>query len=391
MVRVKTGLEVALSRRALFGRDRVGLIVHPASIDRHLAHAADLLHQRLAGRLTALLGPQHGIRGETQDNMIEWRGFVDPATGLPVHSLYGETRKPSEDMLASVDTLVFDLQDVGTRVYTFIWTLALAMQACAEFGRRLVVLDRPNPLGGLAVEGNLLAPGFRSFVGLHPLPMRHGLTVGEIALFLRHECGIDCHLEVIPMRGWRRAMRFDQTGLPWVMPSPNMPTLDTALVYPGTVIFEGTNISEGRGTTRPFELVGAPWLDARQLAASLEKRALPGVHFRPAHFQPTFHKWQGQLCGGVQLHVTQAARFEPYRTGLLLLEEIVRASPEKFAWKPPPYEYERERQPIDCIVGTDAVRTALSSGRSIEGLIEAWRAEAAAFRRQRRPYLLYRE
>lgn len=388
---MRSGLEEILLRKRPFGRARVGLIVHPASVDGELRHAADLLAARGDVRLTALFGPQHGIRGETQDNMVEWAGFRDPATGLPAFSLYGETRKPMPEMLEDVDTLVFDVQDVGTRVYTFIYTMAYAMEACAEENKRMVVLDRPNPIDGVRVEGGLLDTRFSSFVGLYPIPMRHGMTVGELALMFNKEFGIGCRLEVVPMKGWRRGMRFEGTRLPWVLPSPNMPTPETALVYPGTVLFEGTNVSEGRGTTRPFELIGAQWLNARALAAAMEARELPGVRFRPAHFMPTFHKGRDQLCGGVQLHVTQPARFRPLAAALALLEEIYRADPEEFAWKLPPYEYEYEKLPIDCILGTDTVREALTAGRPLEGLCREWRKDEAGFRKMREKYLLYGE
>lgn len=391
MPRVRLGLENLLSAKEPFGEARVGLIAHPASVDSQLRHAADLFAERSDIELAALFGPQHGIRGETQDNMIEWEGFSDPATGLPVYSLYGEHRKPSPEMMEGLDALVFDVQDVGTRVYTFIYTMALAMEACAETGRKMYVLDRPNPIGGRHVEGGLLDTRFKSFVGLYPLPMRHGMTVGELAKMFNEAFGIGCDLTVAPMTGWRREMRFDETELPWVMPSPNMPTLETATVYPGTVLFEGTNVSEGRGTTRPFELIGAPWIDARRLAESMERRNHPGARFRPAHFQPTFHKGAGEICGGVQVHVTNADVFRPYAAGLMLLEEIYRQDPEKFAWKQPPYEYEYEKLPIDCILGTDAVRLALEADEPLRHVMDSWKKEEGAFLKQRRKYLLYND
>src|SRR5262249_31292438 len=299
---ITLGLEGLLEEKmGLLRNARVGLICHPATVNHSVRHAADLLHAHRGGKPTALFGPQHGIRGETQDNMIEWEGFRDPLTGVMAWSLYGEVRKPSEEMLGDVDVLVFDLQDVGTRVYTFIYTMALAMQAASTYGKRMIVLDRPNPIGGVSVEGCILEPGHESFVGMYPIPMRHGMTVAELAQLFNREFGIGCDLEVVPMRGYKREYYYDQTDAPWVIPSPNIPTLDTAMVYPGTVLVEGTKVSEGRGTTRPFEINGAPYANSYELATHLNRLELPGVHFRPHSFQPTFQKHAGQLCHGVQI------------------------------------------------------------------------------------------
>ena len=292
-------------------------------------------------------------------------------------------------MLAGVDALIFDVQDVGARYYTFIYTMLHALQACARHRRRLVVLDRPNPLGGVALEGNVLEPEYRSFVGMHPLPPRHGMTVGELALLFREELGLEAELQVVRMRGWRREMGFEDTGLPWVMPSPNMPTVDTAWVYPGGCLVEGTSLSEGRGTTRPFELVGAPWLDPWRLARDLEKERLPGVRFRPTYFTPTFQKHAGRLCGGVQVHVTDRGRFASYLTYLLLIFHARRQDPARFAWRDPPYEYEHVKRPIDILYGSDAFRRAAEQGISPRRLAGGWKAELARFRRRRAQYLLY--
>lgn len=313
----------------------------------------------------------------------------DPRTGLPVFSLYGETRVPTKRMLEGLDTLVFDLQDVGSRYYTFIYTLLHALEACARHARRLVVLDRPNPLGGTLVDGNVLDPEFRSFVGLHPLAVRHGMTVGELALLFRAELGLRVELRVVRMRGWRREMLFDDTGLPWVPPSPNMPTLDTALVYPGGCLVEGTNLSEGRGTTRPFEIVGAPWLDPWRLARDLDHDGLPGVRFRPLFFTPSFHKHAGTLCGGVQVHVTRRRRFPAFLAYLLLIAHARRQDPHRFAWREPPYEYESVKLPIDILCGGERERRAIEEGRSAKRLAPGWRREIAAFRKRRAPFLLY--
>lgn len=391
---VATGLELVFDSEAMevLKGSRAGLIVNPATVNSRLEHAADVFAAR-AGRggfeLAALFGPQHGIRGETQDNMIEWEGFTDPALGIPVYSLYGEHRKPTQEMLRGLDALIFDVQDVGTRIYTFIWTMALAMQSCAEAGIPFVVLDRPNPIGGEAVEGNVLDREFASFVGLYPIPMRHGMTAGELAALLNGEYGIGCELSVVKMEGWRREMYFDETGLPWVLPSPNMPTLDTAIVYPGAVLFEGTNVSEGRGTTRPFELVGAPWLDAPRLAGAMNSAGLPGVHFRPCHFMPVFHKWEGEICHGVQYHVTGRREFRPFISALRLLAEIMKQAPGDFQWKQPPYEYVYDRLPIDVMFGTDTIRQALEQGAAPGEIEREWLPGLDDFRKTAREYFLY--
>ena len=387
---VRPGIDVFLEeRKSLVRGARVGAVVHPASVRASLEHTADALAGERAFRLAALFGPQHGARGEKQDNMIESGHYRDPQTGLPVYSLYSETRRPTVEMLRDLDVLLFDLQDVGTRVYTFAHTMAYCMEACAAIGKRMVVLDRPNPIGGTHVEGNLLDPELRSFVGLFPIPMRHGLTIGELALLVNSEFGIGCDLAVVEMQGWRRSMWFDRTGLPWVLPSPNLPTLDSATVYPGSVLVEGTMLSEGRGTTRPFELIGAPYIDARRVADRLNGLSLPGVRFRPAYFEPTFQKWAGVLCGGVQLHVTDREAFEPYCTGVALIAAIRAMYPESFAWRDPPYEYEYERRPIEILCGSRAVVQAMEAGAGPAHLRELWRDDVARFRKQREPYLLY--
>src|SRR5205823_942928 len=283
------GLERLLAERQdLLGGARVGLVCNQATVDHRLRHGADLLHAHPGVRLTTLFGPQHGVRGDVQDNMVETAHATDGRTGLPVYSLYSETREPTESMLGDVDVIVVDLQDVGCRIYTFVYTMANCMRAARRFGKRVVVCDRPNPIGGTAVEGNVLDPAFASFVGLFPIPTRHGMTAGELARLFNEDFGIGCDLQVVAMEGWTRAQWMDDTDAPWVMPSPNMSTLDTATVFPGTVHLEGTQMSEGRGTTRPFELVGAPYVDAEDYAARLEALSLPGVRFRPTVFPPTF-------------------------------------------------------------------------------------------------------
>jgi uncharacterized protein YbbC (DUF1343 family) len=331
---------------------KIGAVLHPASVSAGLVHAADVL-KAFDGdlfRLGALFGPQHGYLGQTQDNMIEWAGYNHPQWGIPVHSLYGEHREPTPAMLAGFDALVIDLQDVGARYYTFIWTMYLCMKACGKLKIHVVVLDRPNPIGN-AVEGPVLDPEYRSFVGLHPIAVRHGKTIGELAVQFQREAFPDCEVIVLPMEGHDPAAYFEATGLPWVIPSPNMPTVDTAVVYPGMCLFEATNVSEARGTTKPFELFGAPWIDARDLCAKLNKEGLPGVYFREAYFQPTFHKFAGQLCGGAQFHVTDRKTFLPFWTTIAILNQLREDYTEFFLWKEPPYEYEHKKLPIEILIG----------------------------------------
>jgi len=387
---VKLGLDVLLDDQlALLQDQRVGIVVHPASINARLEHTGGLLFNHPGVHLTTIMGPQHGIQGETQDNMIEWEDCHDPATDLPVYSLYGKTRSPTEEMFKNVDVVVFDLQDVGARPYTYIHTLALVMRACREQGKSLVVLDRPNPINGVDTEGTVLDPDFSSFVGLYPLAMRHGMTVGELALYLNREFQIDCRLEVVKMQGWTRDMFFSDTQLPWVLPSPNMPTLETAIVYPGMCLLEGTNISEGRGTTRPFELSGAPWINPTQMVRELDRMDLPGVVFRPVHFTPTFHKWASERIGGVQIHVSDRGAFRPVLTGLALLTLYRNVGKDRFAWKSPPYEYETEKLPIDILCGTDRIRQLIEAGAGLDDLQNFWKIGLQKFRKIRPKYLLY--
>ena len=388
-MRVESGLEVLLDRHLpwLRGR-RLGLLAHQASVTHDLAHAAPLLTGLRGVRLARLFAPEHGLWGAAQDH-APVASTRDQVTGLEVWSLYGEQRAPTPQMLAGLDALVVDLQDVGARYYTFVWTLALAMRECARAGVRVIVLDRPNPLGGDRVEGNVPDPAFASFVGLYPLPARHGFTLGELARRFVLEEGIRCDLTVAPMRGWRRAMLWEDTGLPWVPPSPNMPTPDTARVYPGGCLIEGTNLSEGRGTTRPFEWVGAPYLDGHRYAEALDALGLPGVRFRPARFTPTFHKWAGEVCGGVQIHVTDRRRFRPFRTGVAAIAVARRLAPAEFRWKEPPYEFEHARLPIDILFGTDRIRTQIEGGADLAVIEATWRTALPLYTRRRRAFMIY--
>ena len=392
---VVTGLERLLeSGPACAGLSegaRIGLVAHPASVDRDLRHAVD----RLAGDprlpLVHLFGPEHGLRGEAQD-MEPVDGAVDAETGLPVSSLYGsdaESLRPGRGEIEALDAVVYDLQDIGSRYYTYIYTLAYVMEAARDSGRPVVVLDRPNPIGGRSVEGPVLDPSLESFVGRYPIPVRHGMTAGELARMFNEAFGIGCDLRVVPMTGWRRAVHFEETGLPWVAPSPNMPTPDTARVYPGGCLIEGTNLSEGRGTTRPFELIGAPWLNGAALASTLTAAGLPGVRFRATDFRPMFHKHGGRTCGGIQVHVTDKEALHPFSVYLAVIQEAMRQDRESFDWRREAYEFETERLAIDLLLGRPDLRPMLEGGASVEELEKTGSEELAAFVELRERFLLY--
>lgn len=403
---VQTGLDrIIRDDFALLAGRSIGLLCNQASISSGFDYTIDLFHAaHIAGKfkVAAVFGPQHGLFGHTQDNMIEWEGKPDSRTGFIVHSLYGKHRQPTPSMLDAIDLLVVDLQDVGARYYTFVWTMALSMKACTELGIEVLVLDRPNPIGGVKVEGSVLRSGFESFVGEFALPLRHGMTIGEIATFLCKRHFPDCRLSVVEMAGWDREMYFDQTGLPWAMPSPNMPTLDTAMVYPGACLLEGTNLSEGRGTTRPFEIFGAPYLESWSYASALNGMGLPGCIFRPLPFQPTFNKHAGLTCGGCQIHVTDRHSFEPIVSYVAAMQEAIRQSDLQdtsslptadrfsaqspdvnlpgFAWKMPPYEYVEHLSPIDILAGNDWLRPAIESLEAIGRIRERMQDEVETFR-----------
>ena len=386
---VETGCDIILQEScgSLAGK-RVGLLVNPASVTRSLTSTLEVLLS-CGARVERIFGPQHGIRGDTQANMIEWEGFTDPASGIPVHSLYGTRRAPNPDELDGLDCVVIDLPDVGARPYTYLWTSLLMMRACAAASVEVVVLDRPNPIGGEAIEGALLDERFHSFVGLFPLAMRHGLTIGE-ALAMMNPHGPDaCSLRVVRMKGWKRGMHFDGTGQPWVLPSPNMPTLDTALVYPGGVLLEGTNISEGRGTTKPFEIIGAPWIEPRAFVAELASFGLAGVVFRPLYFTPAWDKYANEPCGGIQIHVIDRREFRPVRCGAAIVAAAARLHPDRFRWNAPPYEYEYTIPPIDIISGSAALRETIDAGKDVSRLFDDWRADEERFRAEREQFLLY--
>jgi uncharacterized protein YbbC (DUF1343 family) len=385
---------VALGTERLIGSgrlrgSRVGIVCNHASVGPGFRHVVDRLADTEGVTLAAIFGPQHGFRSDVQDNMVETPHRDSAAHRVPVYSLYSDTREPTAEMLAGLDVLVIDLQDVGARIYTYIYTMANCLRACARHGVPVVVCDRPNPIGGTDVEGARLVPGFESFVGLFPIPMRHGMTIGELARLFNDAFGLGADLEVVRMDGWTRELYADSTELPWVMPSPNMPTLDSAVVYPGTVLFEGTMLSEGRGTTRPFELVGAPWIDAERFAARMNDLGLPGVFFRPAVFEPTFQKHARTTCGGCQIHVTDRRSFKPVRTGVALIDVLRRTDPAQFGWRQPPYEYEHDKLPIDILAGSAVLREQIETGVEIEAIAASWRDDEEAFRRTRATYLLY--
>jgi len=391
-MRVRNGLDVWEQEqfRALRGL-RVGAIVNPTSVDGRFRHVADLLDSAPGVTLAALFGPEHGVRGEVQymEAVDETR---DPRTGVPMYSLYGSTvdsLRPRPEWLDGLDAVVFDIQDVGARYYTYVYTMALAMEACAKAGVRFVVLDRPNPLGGERVEGNLVEPGFRSFVGLYPLPNRHGMTVGELARLLNAEERFGCDLAVVPCLGWSRKMRWADTGLAFVPPSPNMPTPDTAQVYPGMCLLEGTNLSEGRGTCRPFEQFGAPYLDAADIVSALERHRLPGLALRPVHFVPTWDKHRGAGCSGAFLHVTDPEVFASVRTGLAVVAEARKRGGREFQWRAEAYEFVTDVPAFDLLCGSARVRVAMEQGAEFEDVAALLDGAEAAFLERRRPHLLY--
>jgi len=390
MSRVQTGLEnfIASPPKWIF-RNRIGLLCNPASVDPNFCHASELIHRRFPDQLKALYSPQHGFFSEKQDNMIESDDTIHPTFQIPVFSLYGKTRIPDKKMLDPIDILLIDLQDVGTRVYTFIYTMSYCLEAAKKFGKKVVVLDRPNPVNGRMIEGNLLTPECASFVGRYPIPMRHGLTIGELSLLFNNDFGIGCDLDVIPMQGWKRDMFFTDTGLPWIPPSPNMPSPVTALVYPGQVLWEGTNVSEGRGITLPFEIFGAPFFNTKRLLSTLGENELPGIKLRPVVFEPTFNKWSGKACNGFQIHITDPYEFKPYITALKLLHAVIFHHSNMFQWKRTPYEYEFEKLPIDLIIGDKKIRQRIESLDDIYAIEKSWIKDLKAFAETSKKFHLY--
>jgi uncharacterized protein YbbC (DUF1343 family) len=369
---------------------RLGLLCNQASTDSKLRHSRDLINRTFPGQLTCLFSPQHGFFSEKQDNMIESGHTLDSVTGLPLYSLYSKQRRPNKEMFDLFDVLIIDLFDVGTRVYTFLYTMAYCLEAAAEHSKKVLVLDRPNPVGGKLLEGNIIQQDCYSFVGLYPIPMRHGLTFGELARLLNNHFRIGADLEVISMQGWQREMLYTDTGLPWVFPSPNMVSPTASLVYPGQVIWEGTNISEGRGTCLPFELLGAPFFTCHEILDKIKESIdLNGCFLRPLMFEPTSNKWANQTCHGFQIHVTDPTAFRPYRTSLALLQAVMLLYPEAFQYKEPPYEYEYERLPMDLILGDRKIREALEQGENVMDLENSWQDDLDNFNKLRQEEFLY--
>jgi uncharacterized protein YbbC (DUF1343 family) len=392
MIPVETGLErITRTRPRWLSGQRIGLLCNSASVNRQFRHIAELLDEIYPGCIALIYSPQHGFFAEKQDNMIESGDTVDPQLKIPVFSLYGKNRSPTPESFDLIDLLIIDLQDVGTRVYTFIYTMSYCMEMAKKLNKKVVVLDRPNPINGLDVEGNCLMPEFSSFVGRYPIPMRHGLTIGEIALLFNSYFGIGCDLEVISMKGWKRKMFFSETGLPWVMPSPNLPFSMSTLVYPGQVLWEGTNISEGRGTTRPFEFFGAPFVDTTKILSALSDTPIPGSILRPAAFEPTSNKWKGVLCKGFQIHVTQPQQYQPFRTSLMLLRAVIGEHADQFKWKQPPYEYEFHRLPIDLIIGSQNIRQRLEKQENLDDIITSYEEDIQKYRRIHQRFCLYEQ
>jgi uncharacterized protein YbbC (DUF1343 family) len=389
---MRTGIDQisTVIQKKLKGR-RIGLLCHPASVNSKLQHILNILQPSPSIFVRTLFGPEHGIWGVAQD-MEPVEGTKDLVTGLPVHSLYGstlESLKPNGKMLDKLEAVVCDLQDVGSRYYTFAYSIAFMMQACRDAGIPVYVLDRPNPINGTDVEGGTIEKGFESFVGLYPIANRHGMTIGELACLFNEAFEIWADLTVVRMRGWKRKNYFEETKLPWVLPSPNMPTPETALVYPGMCLIEATEISEGRGTTRPFEVIGAPFLDPFRLAKRLGEFKLRGVFFRPLFFKPTFHKFAGQACGGVQLHVTDRKAFKSYLTGLAVLKAVHDLSPENFRWREKPYEFVGDIPAIDLLTGSDRFRKKLEAGKSWKEIREDSERGKSEFLKLRKNFLLY--
>ena len=393
MSQVRTGLDHLLAEPEKFLKDKsIGLVVNQTSVTGDLRHSIPQFKESAQLTLQKIFAPEHGLYGVEQD-MIQVSDSVDPVSGTEVRSLYGDEEQslaPESVRLQGIGHLIFDIQDVGSRYYTFIYTLANCMTACKEASINMIVCDRPNPLNGIAMEGNTVADPFFSFVGQYPVPNRHGMTVGELARLFDDHFGIGCDLTVVPMSGWNRSMWFDDTGLPWVPPSPNMPALSTATVYPGMCLIEGTRLSEGRGTTLPFEQIGAPFIDPQKLSESLQAENLSGIIFRPHYFKPTFHKWSQETCGGIQLHVTDRHRLEPFLTGIAVIRAIYNLYPDDFAWRTEPYEFVSDRPAIDLLYGSDHFReNLLPEGRTLKEIKDTWKEDCEGFEKLRNKFFLY--
>jgi uncharacterized protein YbbC (DUF1343 family) len=395
MKKISTGLEelILVKKNQDLIKGSIGLLCHSASIDSKYQLGVLPLKKIFKKRLKKLFGPQHGFVTDVQDNMVETKNFHHPYLDLPIFSLYGETRSPNEEMLEGLDTILVDLQDVGTRVYTYISTLSLLMKECEKRKIEVIILDRPNPVGGTIIEGNILEEEFTSFVGLHPIPMRHGLTMGEVGKYFQKYFYPNCKLKVIPMKGWKRSMFFKDTGLPWVNPSPNLPTMEGSLTYVGTVLFEGTNISEGRGTTRSLEIFGhpkiEPWSLHEEIKKDLKKYKLGGFVLRPLIFKPTFQKFSQETCGGFQIHITDFQKFRPWLLGQYLVKKLRTHLGEDFKWNTSPYEYEDKKLAIDLINGSNKIREWVESKNGFNQLLDLEQEGRSKYLRQRDSILIY--
>ncbi|MGM0665794.1 MAG: exo-beta-N-acetylmuramidase NamZ family protein [Bacteroidota bacterium] len=386
---VKTGLDKYSKRIFPFIRNKkVAVLCHAPSINSSYRHILDIIMESDSVQLSAIYGPQHGLFGQTQDNMIEWEGYTDPKYQVPVYSLYGKTRKPTDRMMADTEVFLVDLQDVGSRPYTYVWTVKNCMEICAEKNIPVVLIDRPNPLGGKKRDGAILSRNYYTFVGGASVPLCHGMTMGELALWMNDKENINCSLSVIKMEGWNRAMTWQDTGLPWVLPSPNMPSVNTAMVYPGMVLIEALNISEGRGTTLPFELIGAPFIDIDKIINELSKMKIPGCAFRLHNFIPTFHKFTDEYCNGMQIHITDHNLYEPVYTAACIFKKIKDVS-GNLEFKDPPYEYEEELMPFDILSGDNSLRMTISDNGSLNHLRERWRNDIKQFNREFKEFSLY--
>ncbi|UCD04938.1 MAG: DUF1343 domain-containing protein [candidate division WOR-3 bacterium] len=366
---------------------KIGLLSMSSCCDSRLIPTLSLLSNARKVTIAALFAPEHGFHGAVQDQ----KSIPDSAAGkgMRIYSMYGRTREPAPAALQKTDAVIIDLQDIGSRYYTFLWSAMLMIKEVALIGKTIFILDRPNPLNGIAVEGPVLDPAYSSFVGLYPVPVRHGMTIGEMCVMLNNTENLGADLRVVKIRGWHRRQYHDETPLFWSMPSPNMPHFTTALVYPGMCLVEGTNLSEGRGTTRPFEIFGAPWVDVERLLRELRRNDIPGAAFRPVHFMPTFHKYRGELCAGAQIYVTDRRRFKPLTAGLQIIRSLYRIFPEYFRWRDPPYEFEKKKMPFDILIGNRWIRQGIEHGASIETLEKRWMPELKKYRMARKRYLFY--
>jgi uncharacterized protein YbbC (DUF1343 family) len=390
---VVTGLETIINHlpSAFIGK-KIGILCHASSITRYFTHITDIFLQRNDCKLSAIFGPQHGIYGQTQDNMIEWRSHRHPIYDIPLYSFYGENRKPTPEMLKDIDILLIDLQDIGARLYTYIWTVKLCMEACSEEGIPVWILDRPNPIGKLSFDGPVLKEKYFTFVGGASIPLCHRMSIGEMTLWIKEKYYPSCDLNIVWMKNWRRSSIFSETGLPWVLPSPNMPTIQTAIVYPGIVLIEALNLSEGRGTTIPFELFGAPFINPEKLKKNLDARKIKGCAFRIHKFIPTFHKFCGEICNGIQIHVTDIDSYKPVETALQIFDAIIEISePDTLQFKQPPYEYEYNLVPFDILSGDSGMRESLLNRENVKIEIERWAYQIEEFRNEFRSFAFYPE